>query len=136
MLMQRILKDDGIPKGREAEFRKYLDQVATETARTGRIVSDLLAFSRRSKPHRADADLNGIIGTTLSLVSHKLKLMNVEVDCALDAALPRLLADGSQLQQVVMNLVLNGPRRPGPGGPDAFASRRGRARTGRTSFSR
>ncbi|HYN40726.1 MAG TPA: ATP-binding protein, partial [Thermoanaerobaculia bacterium] len=108
MLMQRILKDDGIPKGREAEFRKYLDQVAAETARTGRIVSDLLAFSRRSKPHRANADLNGIIGTTLSLVSHKLKLMSVEVECALDAALPNLLADGSQLQQVVMNLVLNG----------------------------
>ena len=108
MLMQRILKDDGIPKGREAEFRKYLDQVATETARTGRIVSDLLAFSRRSKPHRSDVDLNAVIGTTLSLVSHKLKLMNVEVACALDAALPHLLADGSQLQQVVMNLVLNG----------------------------
>jgi C4-dicarboxylate-specific signal transduction histidine kinase len=108
MLMQRILKDDGIPKGREAEFRKYLDQVATETARTGRIVSDLLAFSRRSKPHRSEVDLNVVIGTTLSLVSHKLKLMNVEVACALDAALPRLLADGSQLQQVVMNLVLNG----------------------------
>ena len=34
--------------------------------------------------------------------------MNVEVDCALDAALPHVLADGSQLQQVVMNLVLNG----------------------------
>ena len=78
MLMQRILKEDGIPKGREAEFRKYLDQVVAETARTGRIVSDLLAFSRRSTPHRADADLNAIVGTTLSLVSHKLKLMNVD----------------------------------------------------------
>ena len=49
MLMQRILKDDGIPPGRIAEFRKYLEQVATETARVGRIVSDLLAFSRRSQ---------------------------------------------------------------------------------------
>jgi two-component system NtrC family sensor kinase len=118
MLMQRILKDDGIPKGREAEFRKYLEQVVAETARTGRIVSDLLAFSRRSTPHRADADLNAIVGTTLSLVSHKLKLMNVEVECALDAALPHVEADGSQLQQVVMNLVLNGAeatRRKGAG---------------------
>ena len=34
--------------------------------------------------------------------------MSVEVECALDAALPHVLADGSQLQQVVMNLVLNG----------------------------
>ena len=108
MLMQRIVKEDGIPKGREAEFRGYLEQVVAETSRTGRIVSDLLAFSRRSSPHRASADLNVVVGTTLSLVSHKLKLMNVEVECALDAALPHILADGSQLQQVVMNLVLNG----------------------------
>ncbi len=108
MLMQRILKEDGIPKGREAEFRKYLDQVAAETARTGRIVSDLLSFSRRGTPQRSKTDLNAIVGTTLSLVSHKLKLMNVGVECALDAALPHVLADGSQLQQVVMNLVLNG----------------------------
>ncbi len=108
MLMQRVLKDDGIPKGREAEFRKYLDQVVAETARTGRIVSDLLAFSRRGTPQRSDVDLNVVVGRTVSLVGHKLKLMNVEVECALDAALPHVEADGSQLQQVVMNLVLNG----------------------------
>ncbi len=107
MLMQRILKEDGIPKGREAEFRRYLEQVVAETARTGRIVSDLLAFSRRGSPVRTETDLNGIVGRTLSLVAHKLKLMNVEVECALDAALPPVEADSSQLQQVVMNLVLN-----------------------------
>ncbi|MDX9735390.1 MAG: ATP-binding protein, partial [Thermoanaerobaculia bacterium] len=107
MLMQRILKDDGVPKGREAEFRRYLEQVVAETARTGRIVSDLLAFSRRGSPVRSETDLNAIVGRTLSLVSHKLKLMNVEVECALDAALPHAEADSSQLQQVVMNLVLN-----------------------------
>ncbi len=118
MLMQRILKEDGIPKGREAEFRRYLDQVVAETSRTGRIVSDLLAFSRRGTPHRSDTDLNAIVGRTVSLVSHKLKLMNVGVECALDAALPHVEADASQLQQVVMNLVLNGAeatRRKGSG---------------------
>ena len=107
MLMQRILKEDGIPKGREAEFRRYLDQVVAETSRTGRIVSDLLAFSRRGTPHRADADLNAIVDRTVSLVSHKLKLMNVEVVRSFDPALPHIEADASQLQQVVMNLVLN-----------------------------
>ena len=55
MLMQRILKEDGIPPGRLPEFRKYLGQVTNETARVGRIVSDLLAFSRRGKPQQAQA---------------------------------------------------------------------------------
>ena len=79
MLMQRILKDDGIPPERIPEYRKYLAQVVQETSRVGRIVSDLLSFSRRSKPQRAEADLNRIVKTTLSLTSHKLKLANVTV---------------------------------------------------------
>ncbi len=107
MLMQRILKDDGIPPNRIPEFRKYLSQVIHETARVGRIVSDLLAFSRRSKPQRSLADLNGIIRTTASLVAHKLQLSNVQMHSDLQQDLPRIQCDSSQIQQVVMNLILN-----------------------------
>jgi two-component system NtrC family sensor kinase len=108
MLLQRILTDDGIPPGRLADFRKYLAQISNETTRVGRIVSDLLAFSRRSKPQRVQMDLNKIVRLTLSLVSHKLKLMNVEVEMQLDDGLPAVPCDPSQVQQVVLNLVLNG----------------------------
>jgi C4-dicarboxylate-specific signal transduction histidine kinase len=107
MLMQRILKDDGIPQQRIPEFRKYLGQVVGETSRAGRIVSDLLAFSRRSKPQRTNGDLNRIIQTTLSLVNHKLRLSNVEVETDLAPDLPPVPCDGSQMQQVVLNLVMN-----------------------------
>ncbi len=108
MLMQRILKDDGIPANRIEEFRKYLSQVINETSRVGRIVSDLLAFSRRSKTQRTDADLNGIVRTTHSLLSHKLKLANVTVELHLQENLPRVRCDSSQIQQVVLNLLMNG----------------------------
>ena len=107
MLMQRILKDDGIPKERIPEFRKYLQQVINETTRVGRIVSDLLSFSRRSKPQRSQADLNKIIRSTLSLISHKLKLANVEANASLQEDLPLAPCDSSQIQQVVLNLVMN-----------------------------
>src|SRR5579862_245020 len=107
MLMQRILTEDGIPTARVPEFRKYLGQVVQETSRVGRIVSDLLAFSRRSKPQRAPADLNRIVRTTLSLVQHKMKLSNVVVTAALADGLPAIQCDSSQIQQVVLNLLLN-----------------------------
>jgi len=108
MLMQRIMKDDGIPRERVPEFRKYLGQVVQETSRVGRIVSDLLSFSRRSKPQRAPADLNRIVTATLSLVSPKLRLANVTVDEDLAPDLPPVRCDHSQIQQVILNLVLNG----------------------------
>jgi len=107
MLLQRLLKDDGVPPNRIEEFRKYLSQVTVETARVGRIVSDLLAFSRRSKPQRTAADLNKIVRLTLSLAQHKMKLSNVEVHTDLRADLPPVQCDASQIQQVVLNLLLN-----------------------------
>jgi len=107
MLLQRMLKDDGVPPGRIEEFRKYLGQVVSETTRVGRIVSDLLAFSRRSKPQRVPADLNKIVRMTLSLVQHKMKLSNVTVEQLLCESLPAAACDASQIQQVVLNLVLN-----------------------------
>ena len=107
VLMTRILKDDGIPPERIGDFRRYLGQVAAETARVGRIVSDLLSFSRRSKPQSAEADLNAIVTTTTSLLSHKLELAGVAMELELTEGLPRIRCDASQIQQVVMNLVVN-----------------------------
>jgi two-component system NtrC family sensor kinase len=108
MLMQRILKDDGIPPERVPEFRRYLTLVSGETGRVGRIVSDLLAFSRRSKPQQTDADLNKLIYATETLVAHKLKLGNVKLKLDLAADLPFVFCDPSQMQQVLVNLMLNG----------------------------
>ena len=107
-LMQRVLRDDGVPAGRVVEFRGYLERITEQTARAGRIVSDLLAFSRRSRPQRAPADLGAIASTTLGLVAHKLELMNVRAELTVAPDLPRVPCDASQIQQVVMNLVLNG----------------------------
>ncbi len=107
MLMQRIIKDNGIPPERIEEFRQYLSQIVKETARVGRIVQDLLAFSRRPKPLRSFVDLNAIITTTVSLISHKLKLMNVQIELRLEQNLPQISCDNSQIQQVVINLVMN-----------------------------
>jgi len=108
MLLERLMASGNYPQGREAEFRKYLSLISTETARVGRIVSDLLSFSRRSKPQRAPADLNKLIRTTVNLAQHKLKLLSTEIVLDLQETLPQVECDSSQMQQVVLNLVLNG----------------------------
>jgi two-component system NtrC family sensor kinase len=130
VLMARILREDGVPRARVAEVRGYLERVSEQTARAGRIVSDLLAFSRRSKPHRAPADLAGIVRTTVSLVSHKLRLMAVEVDLDFSAFLPPLPCYVSQVQPVVLHLVMNAAdaTRPHGGGRVRVTARRATAR--------
>ncbi len=108
MLLERLMANGTYPQGREAEFRKYLGLISAETARVGRIVSDLLAFSRRSKPQRAPADLNKLVRSTLGLADHKLKLLSTEPVLDLQENLPQVECDASQIQQVILNLLLNG----------------------------
>jgi two-component system NtrC family sensor kinase len=133
MLLERIMKEGKVPPGREEECKKYLARISQETGRVGRIVCDLLAFSRRSKPQRADADLNQVVRTTVSLVGHKLKLNETQIELDLAANLPHVKCDSSQIQQVILNLVLNASEatharqggkvsvrtRPGPAGQTA-----------------
>ena len=116
MLLERLMASGNYPAGREAEFRKYLGLISAETARVGRIVSDLLAFSRRSKPQRAPADLNKLVRTTIGLADHKLKLISAEVVLDLQEDLPLVECDSSQIQQVILNLVLNGAQAMQPRG--------------------
>jgi two-component system NtrC family sensor kinase len=116
MLLERLMAKGEYPPGREAEFRKYLSLISIETARVGRIVSDLLAFSRRSKPQRAPADLNKLVRTTLGLADHKLKLISAEVVLDLQENLPMVECDSSQIQQVILNLLLNGAQAMQPQG--------------------
>ena len=108
MLMQRILKEDGIPPGRVEEFRGYLAQVVNETARVGRIVSDLLSFSRRPKPRGSRADLNAVVRTTLDVLAHRFARAGVAVEEDLLPGLAPVRGDAVQLHQVVTNLVVNG----------------------------
>ncbi len=108
MLLDRIVKDDGIPGERVKEVRKYVGQIIDETTRVGRIVSDLLAFSRRPKPQSSTADLNVIIRNSLLILRHRLELGNIILELHLSETLPPAECDGYQMQQVIVNLVMNG----------------------------
>ena len=107
MLMKRIVEEDSLNAKECGRFQKYLSLMETETRRTSRIVSNLLAFSRQSKMELKRLDLNRLLEQTLLLNSNLLKIDGIKVETKLEPNLPEMVGSEDQLQQVFMNLVSN-----------------------------
>jgi signal transduction histidine kinase len=107
MLIKRIMDEESINQKEIKQFSQYLDLMETETKRTSRIVSNLLAFSRQSKMELKRLSLNQIIEETLILNLNLLKINGVKVEKRLDPNLPDLVGSADHLQQAFMNFVSN-----------------------------
>jgi len=107
ILMKRMVEEDSIGSREIDQFSRYLTLMETETRRTSRIVSNLLAFSRQSKIELKRISLNRLIEQTLFLNSNLLKMDGIKVETDLDPDLPDMVGSEDQLQQVFMNLVSN-----------------------------
>ena len=83
-------------------------------ARAAELTSQLLAFGRRSKRALEPVDLNARIEAMVPML-RRLLGEDIEFDVKLDSGLGAVEADPSQLDQVLMNLVVNG-RDAMPGG--------------------
>jgi signal transduction histidine kinase/CheY-like chemotaxis protein len=87
--------------------REALDAIHGEAKRCSRIVQNLLSFSRQRRVTKAAVDVNEIIDHVLELLRYKLSLDGVTVETRLDRRMPPALGDLTQMQQVVLHLVLN-----------------------------
>jgi len=89
------------------EFERYLTIMERETSNVGRIVKNLLDFSRRSEPDIRNLDINDVIDQSLLLLRDQLTVGNVEVRREGKTHVPEIMGDFGQLQQVFVNLILN-----------------------------
>src|SRR3954464_3436749 len=98
-LSQRTTLDEPVRRG--------LETILSESERAARIVRTLLTFARKRQTTRAMVDVNQVARETLALRAYEQRVTNVTVLDALAAGLPQVFADGHQIQQVLLNLVIN-----------------------------
>jgi PAS domain S-box-containing protein len=87
--------------------KQGLEVILGEAERAARIVRNLLTFARKRQTTRAMVDLNQVVRETLALRAYEQKVSNVQVVEALAAGLPEVFADGHQIKQVLLNLLIN-----------------------------
>jgi signal transduction histidine kinase/CheY-like chemotaxis protein len=91
----------------DGTVRSGLETILSESERAARIVRNLLTFARKRQTTRAMVDVNQVVRETLALRAYEQRVSNVTVIDALAAGLPQVFADGHQIQQVLLNLVIN-----------------------------
>jgi two-component system NtrC family sensor kinase len=106
-LMIKILSRRATKAEEMEKFQKYLTVVERETDRCSRIVTNLLAFSRKSKMECAEMSVNELLERSIMLSQHKMALQNIQVKTDLDPKLPLIVGDFNQLQQCIVNLIFN-----------------------------
>jgi len=86
---------------------EMLQMIYDEATRIGRITSNLLAFARAGGKQRAFVDVNEIARRTFALRSYHLSTLNITLTLDLDPGDPKIWADASELQQMLLNLLIN-----------------------------
>ncbi|MGD0991934.1 MAG: ATP-binding protein [Gemmatimonadales bacterium] len=95
------------PEAVQAGIAEYVKIMDAEVQRCKHIVEGLLDMSRPRSGARAPTDVNKVVEDTLFLLKHHERFKHVTIKRELSEGLPAIRADGEQLIQVFMALMLN-----------------------------
>jgi PAS domain S-box-containing protein len=90
------------------EAREAASRVVKDATRAAEIISRIRLLFKKGAPQRELVDMNEIIREMIVLLRGETTLQNILVGTDLAADLPPVMADRVQLQQVLMNLMING----------------------------
>jgi hypothetical protein len=92
----------------DSSSRAVLPEVQGEIQHIQTILNDLLAYARPRSPEFHPADLNATVEQAVFLARQQVRTKPIEIVFSPEKKLPRILHDPVQIQQVVLNLLLNG----------------------------
>jgi PAS domain S-box-containing protein len=106
--MMRAVLDGGELTHDDAEnFCRYLDLIADESARCGKIVRNLLSFSRQTDMEKSYFDIRAVMDEIFLLMGNRMELQNIALKSSIPDNLPPVFGDRNQIKQAILNLVLN-----------------------------
>ncbi len=90
------------------EIRDILGDIVEQDKRAGEVISRLRLLLKKGQVQRAPLDVNELVQEVLKLMRSDLMNHGVTVRTDLALSLPAVAGDRVQLQQVLLNLLMNG----------------------------
>ncbi|TKB26914.1 hypothetical protein FCL47_06945 [Desulfopila sp. IMCC35006] len=83
-------------------------RIARQVDRLNILLSDFFSYARPAEPNKRPTSLEAVIVETKPLINSRLTKNHIELHVDISHELPNIIADPHQLQQVFLNLFLNG----------------------------
>lgn len=97
----------GLDKTISESVKRKVSTIHSEATRASNIVSNLLAYARRSSPEKQFVVINEVIEAAMEMRRYQLQTDDVTLVTDLAPDLPPIWGDPLQLQQVVLNIINN-----------------------------
>jgi two-component system NtrC family sensor kinase len=114
---------DTPPTPAETDLRRILQLIEDESHRCGKIVKNLLLFSRASAVKFAEDDIQPLLERCVLLLKHRADLAEIALQLDVPAGLPKVECDASQVQQMVLALAINAVEATQSGGNVTVSAR-------------
>ena len=88
-------------------LRRALEEIVADGTRASSVIARIRAFIKKAPAEKSELDMNEVIQEVLALARLELSENRVLLELQLTKALPPVLADRVQLQQVLLNLIMN-----------------------------
>jgi C4-dicarboxylate-specific signal transduction histidine kinase len=92
---------------RPDEARAAVERIVRDSNRASEVIQRIRALVKKTEPQMVALDINDVIREAISLEQREMLSRRVSLRTELASALPPVLGDRVQLQQVVINLVMN-----------------------------
>jgi len=93
---------------RPDDLRATVERIVRDAHRASEVIQRIRALAKRSEPQMVSLDINDVIREAILLVQREVHSNGVSLRTELSSALPHVLGDRVQLQQVLINLLING----------------------------
>ena len=87
--------------------KRSLEKIVGQATRCRDIIRGLLEFSRQRKPDKTLSNINTVMEQCLSFVENQALFFNIHITKNFQEDLPMMVLDASQMERVIMNMIIN-----------------------------